>query len=337
MRPYRNFFLIVTVFSMLLNACASPPAPEPTPDVGQLVNQIAATIQMGYTQTALAMPTATNTNTPEPTLTLAASPTSPPLVVTTPTVAVAPTATGPTPLPVNPATANGCYNASLVSEGTVPSRTDFKPGDTFTKTWRLINTGTCDWTADFKITHVSGDNFGSDTTKIRQRVGVGVVADISLEMTAPSGLSGTVVSNWQMVSDTGLAFGPVLTVSILLPGSNPTATSVGCYGASLVSASLPKGYKAAPGEEIEQAWQIKNSGTCDWTGEFKITHVGGYDFENADTRKIRQGVPAGSNAQISLFFIAPDSAGTYKSSWQMATDGGVLFGSVFTIEIEVEE
>jgi hypothetical protein len=337
MKPYRPFFLILTVLMLLLNACGSPEAPAPTPDVNELVNKIAATIQMGYTQTALAMPTATITNTPEPTLTLAASSTSPPLVIATPTTAIPPTATGPTPLPVNPATANGCYNASLVSEGTVPNRTDFKPGDTFTKTWRLVNTGTCDWNGEFKIMHVSGDNFGSDTTKIRQRVGVGIIADVSLEMTAPSGVSGTVVSNWQMVSDTGLAFGPVLTVSILLPGSNATATSVGCYGATLVSSSLPKGYKAEPGEEIEQAWQIKNSGTCDWTGDFKITHVGGYDFENADTTRIRQGVPAGSNAQISLFLIAPSDAGTYKSSWQMATADGDLFGQVFTIEIEVKE
>jgi hypothetical protein len=103
-----------------------------------------------------------------------------------------------------------------------------------------------------------------------------------------------------------------------------------------VSSSLPKGYKAEPGEEIEQAWQIKNSGTCDWTGEFRITHIGGYDFENADSTKIRQRVPAGSNAQISLLFVAPDSPGSYTSSWQMATPEGDGFGPAFTIEIKVE-
>jgi hypothetical protein len=332
-KPYRSFFLICTAFVMTLSACASPEAPAPTLDVNEIVNQVAATIEMGFTQTALAMPTATNT--PEPTITPIPSATLQPLIVTTPTVAASPTLAGPTPLPVNPATANGCYNAALVSEGTVPNRTDFKSGDTFQKTWRLINTGTCDWNGEFKIAHVSGDYFGSDTTKIRQRVGVGIIADVSLDMEAPSGSSGTVVSNWQMVTDTGLSFGPLLTVSIILPGTNATATSVGCYSSALVSdVTIPKGTKLDPGEQFTKAWQIKNSGTCDWTSDFKITFVGG-NLLNSDTTKIRQRVPAGSTAEISLPMVAPSSSGSYTSSWQMANDNGDLFGQVFTIEIVV--
>jgi len=334
-KSYFSFFLICAVFVMTLSACASPEASAPTLDINEVVNQVAATIQMGYTQTALAMPTATNT--PEPTITLtpAASPTPQPLIITTPTVTVAPTLSGPTPLPVNPATANGCYNAALVSEGTVPNRTDFKPGDTFKKTWRLINTGTCEWNGEFKIAYVSGDYFGSDTTKIRQRVGVGIIADVSLEMTAPSGLSGTVVSSWQMVTDTGLLFGPLLTVSILLPGTNATATSVGCYNATLVSdATIPNGTRLDPGESFTKAWQIKNSGTCDWNGDFKITFVGG-DLFGSDTTKIRQKDVAGTTTEISLPMVAPSSSGSVTSSWQMADDSGNLFGQVFTIQIVV--
>jgi hypothetical protein len=223
-----------------------------------------------------------------------------------------------------------------VSDVTVSPGTSFKPGDKFTKTWRLINTGTCDWNGDFKITYVSGNVFGSDTNKIRQRVGVGILADVSLNMVAPSGLSGTVVSNWQMATDTGILFGPVLTVSIVLPGANATATSVGCYQASLVSdVSIPKGTKLDPGENFTKIWQINNSGTCDWNSDFRITIVGG-EFFGADTTKIRKKVASGSNVEISLAMVAPDSSGTYTSSWQMATDGGVAFGQVFTIEIVVK-
>jgi len=298
-----------------------------------IFTQVGATMEMGFTQTAQALPTATNTL--EPTITPLPSATLQPLVVTTPTIAASPTLAGPTPLPVNPATANGCYNASLISEATVPNRTDFKPDDTFTKTWRLINTGTCEWNGDFKIAYVSGNYFGSDTTKIRQRVGVGITADVSLEMTAPSGVSGTVVSNWQMVSDTGLLFGPLLTVSILLPGTNATATSVGCYNATLVSdVTIPKDTRLDPGEPFTKAWQIKNSGSCDWNGDFKITFVGG-DLFGSDTTKIRQRVLAGSTAEISLPMVAPSSSGTVTSSWQMADDSGNLFGQVFTIQIVV--
>jgi hypothetical protein len=332
-KPCYSFFLICTVFVIALSACASPESPAPTLDMDLIFTQVGATMEMGYTQTAQALPTATSTL--EPTITPLPSATSQPLVVTTPTITASPTLAGPTPLPVNPATANGCYNAALVSEATDPNRTDFKPDDTFTKTWRLINTGTCEWNAEFKIAYVSGNYFGSDTTKIRQRVGVGLTADVSLEMTAPSGVSGTVVSNWQMVSDTGLLFGPVLTVSILLPGSNATATSVGCYNATLVSdVAISNGNKLDPGENFIKYWQIKNSGSCDWTSDFRITFVGG-DLFGSDTTKIRQRVTAGSTAEISLDMVAPSSSGTYTSSWQMADDSGNLFGQTFTFEIVV--
>lgn len=333
-KSYLPLFLISIVLIMALSACASPKPPAPTLDVNEIVQQVAATLQMGYTQTALAIPTATIT--PEPTITAPPSTASEPLLITTPTLVMTPTLSGPTPLPVNPATANGCYNAALVADVTVPAGTGFKAGDTFKKTWRLINTGTCEWTGEFKITYAGGNLFGSDTTKIRRRVGVGGIADISLDMVAPSGLSGTVVSNWQMATDDGNLFGPLLTVSIVLPGSNPTATSVSCYQSTLVSdVTIPNGTKLDPGELFTKSWQIKNTGTCDWNGDFKITYVGG-DLFGSDTTKIRKKVVAGSTIEISLNMVAPSSSGSVTSSWQMADDSGNLFGQIFTIQIVVK-
>jgi hypothetical protein len=335
-KSHSPFFLVILVVALSLSACGSPSAPEPTQDIGELVNQIAGTIQAGYTQTALAMPTATNTNTPEPTLALAPSATSQPLVLLSPTAAPSPTLSGPTPLPINPATANGCYNAALVADVTVPAGSAYKPGADFTKTWRLVNTGTCDWTADFKITYVGGNLFGADTAKIRQRVAVGGTADISLEMEAPDGLSGTVVSNWQMATDTGSLFGPVLSVSILLPGSKPTATDVGCYSSALVSETIPAGSRMTPGEAFEKTWTIKNTGTCDWTRDFFFDYVGGYDFQGADRVRITKKITPGSTVEISMSIDAPNDPDTYTGSWQMATDGGNFFGQIFTIDIKVK-
>jgi hypothetical protein len=334
-KSYFPLLLISTIFILSINACAPAEPPEPTLDVNEIVQQVAATLQMGFTQTALAMPTATDM--PEPTETPLPSATLEPLLISTATVVPTPTALASlTALPINPATANGCYNAWLIADVTIPAGTAFKPGDKFTKTWRLINTGTCDWTSDFKITYVGGNLFGSDTTKIRQRVPVGGTADISLNMEAPDGLSGTVVSNWQMGTDTGLLFGPVLSVSILMPGSKPTPTDVGCYNSALISETIPSGSRLNPGERFVKTWQIKNTGTCDWSREFKITHVGGYDFQGADTTRIREKVTAGSTIEISMSIDAPNGLDSYSSSWRIATDGGVPFGQVFRIEIVVK-
>ena len=324
------FVLVSLVFVLALSACGSPEAPAPTPDMDAAFTLVAATIGAEYTQTALAIPTATYT--PEPTATPLESPTSQALIITTPTVpapSITPTFAGLASLYINPATANGCYNAALVEDVTVPPGTKFNPGDTFKKTWRLINTGTCDWLADFKITYVGGNLFGSDTTKIRQRVAIGNTGDISLPMVAPAGV-GTVVSNWQMATDTGALFGPVLTVSIDLPGQS---TSGNCYDSALVSnVTIPDGTELKPGEGFTKTWQIENTGTCDWDNDFRIQFVGG-DIFGSDTTKIRKYVRPGETVNISLKMVAPNGSGIVTSSWRIADASGAAFGQIFTIQI----
>ena len=40
---------------------------------------------------------------------------------------------------------SGCNNAAYVSDVTVADGDDMAPGETFTKTWELLNTGSCSW------------------------------------------------------------------------------------------------------------------------------------------------------------------------------------------------
>jgi len=328
-KSYSPFVFIGIVFILALSACGSPEAPAPTLDMNAAFTLVAGTIAAEYTQTALVMPTATNT--PEPTVTPLASSTSPPLDIITPTLpalTITPTVSFVS-MYTNPATANGCYNAALVQDVTVPSGSEYDPGDKFTKTWRLINTGTCDWTADFKIKFVGGKLFGSDTEKIRQRVAVGNTADISLDMVAPAG-SGTVVSNWQMETNEGKLFGPILTISIDLPGNTISGK---CYDSALVEdVTVPNGTEMEPGDEFTKTWKIENTGTCDWNENFRIQYVGGHLF-GSDTTKIRKYVHDGETVMISLKMTAPNGSGVATSSWQIATDSGDSFGQVFTVQI----
>ena len=333
-----SYLLIPVVLTMILSACGPSETPVPTADMNALFTQVAGTIAVEYTQTALAMPVATNT--PEPTFTAIASPTTQPLAITTPILVATPTLSGAVFVPTVSTTANGCYDAALVTDVTIPAGTKFDPGAKFEKTWRVSNTGTCDWTTDFKLTYVGGDLFGSDTTKIRARVPVGDTKDLSLQMVAPAG-SGKVVSNWQMATDTGDLFGPVFSVSITLPVTGATATAVGstsggCYNAAFVSdVTIPDGTEMKPGDTFTKTWQIQNTGTCDWNENFKFTYVGG-DLLGSDTTKIRRYVGAGSTINIKLDMVAPSGTGTVTSSWRMADDSGNLFGQIFTVEIKLK-
>ena len=333
-KSHSPHILILVIFMLVLSACGgSQDAAAPTLDMNLIFTQVAETIAVQYTQTALAVPPATNT--PEPTLTPLPSPTiSQPLILATSTLAALPTSNAAVYVSPTSSTAYDCYDAALVADVTIPDGKKFDPGNTFEKTWQLKNTGTCDWTVDFKLTFVGGDLFGSDTTKIRQKVFAGNTMEITLPMVAPNS-AGTVYSNWQMQTDTGHLFGPVLTVSIKLPGTNTNPTTNGCYYASLVSdVTIPDGTEIKARDSFKKTWEIQNSGTCDWETDFKITFVGGNAF-GSDTSKIRKYVEAGDNVKISLDMVAPNNAGSATSSWQMADNNGNLFGQIFTVEIVV--
>ncbi len=330
-KPVSTLSVLFVILAFGLGACGPSATPSPTIDVDAVYTQAVQTIVAGYTQTAEAMPTATPlppTDTPLP-----------PTDTVEPTNAPTPTslpAAGATAVLANPKTAVGCYNAALVYNVSVPYNTRYNPGDTFTKTWHIMNTGTCDWTPDFKITFVGGNVMGSDTTKIRQKVGAGYAVDISVPMTAPDG-TGSITGNWQMATDSGTLFGEVFTVTILLPGgAGGTNNTGGCYNAALVEdVPIDGGNNLNAGDTFSKSWVIKNTGSCDWNSDFRIVFVGG-DYM-ADTTKIRQKVGAGSSATITVKnMVAPSDSGKAVSSWQMATDNGTGFGEIYQAVIYVK-
>src|SRR5512147_319374 len=56
----------------------------------------------------------------------------------------------PTIDPSRPTNAPDCTNsAAFVTDVTIPDNTNVAGGTTFTKTWRVSNTGTCVWGADY--------------------------------------------------------------------------------------------------------------------------------------------------------------------------------------------
>ncbi|MCX6078436.1 MAG: NBR1-Ig-like domain-containing protein [Chloroflexi bacterium] len=332
---------LAVILTVILSACGASATPNPTADVSIFYTQAAATIALGLTQTSQAMPSATPpapTSTPEPSLvptqnSVPAAPAVQNTIVPTPQQS---SSIIPTPIPVDPATARGCYNAAFVSDVTIKFAPTFNSGDRFTKTWRIKNTGSCDWPRGFQIIFVSGDRFGAESSVIDQKVITGATADISLAMTAPY-LTGVVTSNWMLATDIGKPFGPVLSAAITLPAGNSGATSSGgCLNSILVSdVSIPTGTQLNANENFTKTWLVKNTGSCEWNGNFKITYVGG-DLLGADTTKIRKTVGAGTSAEISLDMTAPGSTGTISSAWQLASDDGQLFGQLFAFSIVVK-
>ena len=90
---------------------------------------------------------------------------------------------------------------------TVPDGTIMAPGESFMKTWRLENVGTCTWTTLYALTFFSGNSLGAiQNNPLPQRVEPGGVIDLTVSMEAPD-TPGVYQSNWMLSNDSGELFG----------------------------------------------------------------------------------------------------------------------------------
>jgi uncharacterized protein YkwD len=89
-----------------------------------------------------------------------------------------------TPFPTNPP---DCKNsASFVADVTVPDNTDVAGGTTFTKTWRIKNTGTCVWGPTYTLVHYSDETLGAPAAVPLNVTYPNQDADISVDLKAPN-------------------------------------------------------------------------------------------------------------------------------------------------------
>ena len=93
----------------------------------------------------------------------------------------------PTPVATRPPNAADCTNsASFVADVTIPDNTEVQGGETFTKTWRILNTGTCIWASDYTLSHYSDEQMNAPASVPLPVTFPGQNADISIDLTAPN-------------------------------------------------------------------------------------------------------------------------------------------------------
>lgn len=114
----------------------------------------------------------------------------------------------------------GCDNSVYVSDVTIPDKTVVTPGQAMTKTWKVQNSGTCAWTATYKISFVAGNAMGGTATAIGQAVGPGQSVDVSVAMVAPTA-AGEAAGTWRLANDKSVVFGTNLTIVVNVSGGTP--------------------------------------------------------------------------------------------------------------------
>jgi heat shock protein HslJ len=101
-----------------------------------------------------------------------------------------------------------------------------QPGQSFVKSWRIRNSGTCTWDSKYYLAYASGNSpqaqMGGQPTYIQGTVAPGAVYDISVSLTAPT-QPGVYQGFWQMNNAVGMAFGTKIYVGIQVQAPTPTA------------------------------------------------------------------------------------------------------------------
>jgi hypothetical protein len=105
------------------------------------------------------------------------------------------------------AAASYCDWAQFVADVTVPDGTNYAPGTTFTKTWRLKNIGTCTWSASYALVFDSGTQMGaSAAVNFPSSVAPGGTVDLTVDMTAPNS-NGSYRGYWKLRNASNVLFG----------------------------------------------------------------------------------------------------------------------------------
>lgn len=180
-------FTIMACFPMTLLAMPLLKPEQPASD------DPAATLQVIVEQTVQAMTQNAPTQTPIPPTATPLPPTSTPVPTNTPL---------PTPTAVS-----YCDWVAFVQDVTVPDGARFTARETFTKTWRLRNRGTCTWTPDYMLVFVRGDQMGGTTAvRLPGYVAPGQSVDVSVTLTAPD-KRGSFTGYWMLRNPSGVLFG----------------------------------------------------------------------------------------------------------------------------------
>jgi len=155
-------------------------------------------------------------------------PTKQGLTVPTP---IPPTATAtldpsaPTPTP-------SCRDsAAFVEDVTIPDNTNFEKGESFTKTWKLQNSGTCDW-KNYTVAFHSGERMNAPDSVAVPDTAAKSDVEISVDLVAPS-VDGQYLGSFELRNENGetvpIGIENTFWVKIVVGESSLLVGTTNCY------------------------------------------------------------------------------------------------------------
>ncbi|MEO6063321.1 MAG: NBR1-Ig-like domain-containing protein [Thermoflexales bacterium] len=130
---------------------------------------------------------------------------------------VAPGAATPVPAATLVTRSTACAaNSAFVADVTIPDNTPVSAGQSFTKTWRLRNSGPCAWDLGYAFAFVDRDALGAPSSVLVGPAATGATFEVSVPFIAPA-TAGIYTSTWQLRNPDGKLFGVRVYAQIRVP------------------------------------------------------------------------------------------------------------------------
>ncbi len=235
----------------------------------------------------------------------------------------------------------GVDGAALTSAN-YPDGSVLTPGQAFTKTFTIKNTGTTTWIANgangYTLNH-NGDvpaspNLGAAYQAIpASSIAAGASYVFSVPLHAPT-TPGNYEADFQMNSSASVYFGPKVWAKITVSAAATT------NNASLVSLAAPASVTA--GQVFSATIVMGNTGSKPWVAGGSTPHnLGSQSPQDNSTWGFSRvalassPVNPGQNATFTFNATAPPTPGTYTFAWKMVQDSVAWFGATASQTITV--
>ncbi len=90
--------------------------------------------------------------------------------------------------------------------------------------------------------------------------------------------------------------------------------------------TIPDNTRLLPGERFVKTWRLQNTGNCAWSADYVIVFAGGHLLSAQPVLALGVAVPPGGTVDVSNIFHAPQTAGTFRSEWQLRSADNALVG-----------
>ena len=105
-------------------------------------------------------------------------------------------------------------NLTFIEDITIPDNSFIPFGQAINKQWRVENSGTCNWNAEYRLIHISGGELGAPEEIALYPARAGTQIVITITFTAPYA-EGIYESAWQAFDPNGLPFGDPIYMRII--------------------------------------------------------------------------------------------------------------------------